>query len=181
MEPPTTFETPRLRLRRPAPDDAADVFAGYAQDPAVTKSLMWCPHGSLDTVRDFLEGRDAAWAAGPAFAWAIAAREDGQVLGMVEVPMEGHRAEVGYLLARAAWGRGLVTEAVRAVVEWALAERDIYRVWAVCDIENQASARVLEKVGMQREGVLRRRSILPNVSDVPRDCWCYAKVKVMRR
>jgi ribosomal-protein-alanine N-acetyltransferase len=50
-------------------------------------------------------------------------------------------------------------------------------VWAVCDVDNLASARVLEKAGMGREGRLRRWVLHPNVSAAPRDCWCYAHVK----
>ena len=68
-------------------------------------------------------------------------------------------------------------DAANAVVEWALAQPEIYRVWAVCDVDNLASARVLEKIGMQCEGLLRRYILHPNISEAPRDCWCYAKVK----
>src|SRR2546422_8953742 len=87
------------------------------------------------------------------------------------------RAEIGYVLARRYWGRGLMTEAARAVVEWTLAEREIYRVWAVVDLENPASQRVLEKVGMTREGVLRRWVVMPRQGPTPRDVWCFARVR----
>lgn len=70
-----------------------------------------------------------------------------------------------------------MTEAVRAVVDWAIGQPEMHRVWAVCDVDNKASARVLEKAGMEREGILRRWSIHPNISEFPRDCICYAKVK----
>jgi RimJ/RimL family protein N-acetyltransferase len=50
-------------------------------------------------------------------------------------------------------------------------------VWATCDVENLASARVLERVGMTREGVLRRWTVYPNLGDTPRDCLCYSIVK----
>ncbi|MDP9309700.1 MAG: GNAT family N-acetyltransferase, partial [Chloroflexota bacterium] len=84
---------------------------------------------------------------------------------------------LGYVLMRAAWGQGLMPEATAAVMNWALAQPEIFRVWALCDIENRASARVLEKVGMQREGLMGRGVLHPNISDEPRDCWLYAKVK----
>ena len=74
-----------------------------------------------------------------------------------------------------------MTEAVKALVTWALQRPEIYRVWAVCDIDNKASARVMEKAGMQREGILRRWSIHPNVSNEPRDSYCYAILKQSRR
>ena len=70
-----------------------------------------------------------------------------------------------------------MTEVVRAVADWALAQPEVHRVWAVCDVDNLASARVLEKAGMECEGRLRRWFLHPNVSAAPRDCWCYARVK----
>ena len=61
--------------------------------------------------------------------------------------------------------------------DWALSQADIYRVSAVVDLENPASCRVLEKCGFQREGVMRRGAIQPNMSDEPRDIFVYAKVR----
>ena len=96
---------------------------------------------------------------------------------MVEIRIDGFKADVGYVIARRCWGKGLATEALLPVVEWARGQQSIYRVWALCDAENVASARVLEKAGMKREGLLRRNILHPNVSDEPRDCYCYAVVK----
>jgi RimJ/RimL family protein N-acetyltransferase len=70
-----------------------------------------------------------------------------------------------------------MTEAVRAVVEQALGLPHIYRVAAICDVENVASARVMEKVGMLREGVLRRAVLHPNISAEPRDAYIYARTR----
>jgi RimJ/RimL family protein N-acetyltransferase len=70
-----------------------------------------------------------------------------------------------------------MSEAVAGLVRWAMASPEIYRVWAVCDIDNVPSARLLASVGMQLEGTLRRWLIHPNVSDSPRDCLCYAIVR----
>jgi ribosomal-protein-alanine N-acetyltransferase len=50
-------------------------------------------------------------------------------------------------------------------------------VWATCDVDNVASARLLERVGMEREGVLRQWLVHPNLSEAPRDCLCYSIVK----
>ena len=69
------------------------------------------------------------------------------------------------------------SEAVRTVVEWALTQRELFRIWAVCDVDNERSARLLERVGMQREGVLHRWIVHPGVSEDPRDCYCYARVR----
>jgi [ribosomal protein S5]-alanine N-acetyltransferase len=88
-----------------------------------------------------------------------------------------HAADIGYVLSRKLWGGGYMTEAANVVVEWAINLSFVYRVWAVCDCENKASARVLEKVGMQREGILRRYIVHPNVSPEPRDCFVYSKIR----
>ena len=96
---------------------------------------------------------------------------------MIELRINNFKADIGYVVARPFWGRGIATEAGRSVVEWALLQEGIYRVWALCDTENVASARVLEKVGMGREGLLRRNILHPNVSNEPRDSYCYAIVK----
>jgi RimJ/RimL family protein N-acetyltransferase len=75
--------------------------------------------------------------------------------------------DLGYALIQRRWRQGFMTEAAGRVVTWALAQPDVFRVWVTCDIENLASLRVLERVGMEREGV----------RDVPRDAFCDSIVK----
>jgi len=84
---------------------------------------------------------------------------------------------MGYIIGREYWGRGYMTEVVRAVSDWVLAQPEIHRVWAMCDVDNLASARVMEKSGMEREGRLRRWTVHPNTGPAPRDFWCYSRVK----
>lgn len=96
---------------------------------------------------------------------------------MLRVNIDRFRVELGYVLARLFWRKGLMTEAVRGVIDWAFAQPQIYHVAAVCDVENVASARVMEKAGMKREGVLKRYTLHPNVSDEPRDCHSYSVTK----
>ena len=177
LRPPTIIETARLRLRPPVLDDAEAIFARYASDPQVTRYLIWSAHETAEMTRGFLQRCLAVWEDGSAFPWVIEGRQDGQLIGMIELRIEGHSADLGYVLARPCWGQGFATETTRAIVTWALAQPAIYRVWAVCDVENAASAHVLEKAGMQREGCLRRWMLRPDLSDIPRDCWCYSVVK----
>ena len=63
---------------------------------------------------------------------------------------------VGLCFGALILGKGYITEAVKSIVDWAFKQQEIYRVWSVCDVDNIGSARVMEKVGMQREGILRR-------------------------
>jgi RimJ/RimL family protein N-acetyltransferase len=96
---------------------------------------------------------------------------------MITARVDGFKWELGYVLARSQWNQGYMTEAVKAVTGWALAQPEIYRVWAVCDVDNVVSARVLEKAGMRREGLMRRWSVHPNISPEPRDSYCYSVTK----
>lgn len=177
MKPPTTFDTQRLHLRPPVIGDAETMFAAYTHDTEVTRYLTWRPHESVDQTRGFLRHCVAQWPNGPLFPWIITSRDDGSLMGMVHLKVEACKAELGYVLARRYWGQGYMTEVVRTLVDWAIAQPEIYRVWATCDVENVASARVLEKAGMQPEGLLRRWIVHPSISDEPRDCWCYATVR----
>lgn len=177
MKPPERFETARLLLRPPTLDDAENIFETYANDPEVTRYLVWEPHETLEDTRKFLQRCVEVWEEGTAFPWVLVLKETGQLVGMLELRFEGHKADLGYVMAKAFWGEGFATEAAKLVVDWALAQPPIYRVWAVCDVDNYASARVLEKAGMQREGVLRRWLRHPSAGKTPRDCYAYAIVK----
>lgn len=143
----------------------------------MTRYVIWKPHESIEETRTFLSGCVTAWHGDHRFPWAITLKESGELIGMIEVRVDQFKADVGYGLARPFWGRGIATEALSSIVGWALAQESIYRVWALCDVDNVASARVLEKVGMQREGLLRRNLLHPNISDEPRDSYCFAVVK----
>ncbi len=174
---PDRIKTERLVLRVSTLNDAAAIFERYGQDPEVTRYLTWRPHESLERTRAFLQRCSAVRQSGDAFTWVLTLEGDDSAVGMLELRPVRHRAEVGYVLARPYWSRGYMTEALRAVVGWTLAQPELYRVWAVCDVENLASARVLEKGGFQHEGILRRWLVHPNRSTEPRDCLCYAIVK----
>jgi [ribosomal protein S5]-alanine N-acetyltransferase len=175
--PPEILETKRLRLRKPVPSDARIIFQTYAQDPEVTKYLTWRPHRSLKQTDEFVRECLWAWDNGKSFHWVIVRQEDDRLLGMITARVDDHGWELGYVLARPYWGLGYMSEVVKKLVNLGLAQEGIYRVWSVCDVDNLASARVMEKAGMQREGILRRWSMHPTISDEPRDSYCYSITK----
>lgn len=177
MKPPEMLHTERLILRTPRLSDAAAIFDAYAQDTEVTRYVVWRPHTNVQETEQYLTECIAAWSSKTRFPWVISYRSNGELLGMIELRVNSFKADVGYVVARPHWGRGIATEALRSVVEWALSQESIYRVWAVCDAENVASARVMEKAGMEREGLLRRNVLHPNAGNEPRDTYCYAIVK----
>jgi len=177
IEPPANWETERLLLRRPTRADAPLAFASYTSDPEVPRYMIWRAHESVAETEDFLRRCEDDWEKRTAFSWSLRLKSDGSYAGMLSARIRGHAVDIGYVLARRLWRRGLMQEAVSALIRWAFAQPEIFRVWATCDVDNVASARLLESVGMQLEGTLRRWILHPNVSDTPRDCLCYAVVK----
>ena len=177
VTPPTTFTTARLHLRLPVLDDAPTLFARYTQDPEVARYMVWRPHTSVVEAERFLQRCAAVWADNTGFPFVIERLADGLLLGMIEFRVDDFKAEFGYVLARDAWGAGYMSEALTCLVDWVLAQPTIYRAAAFHDVDNPASGRVMAKAGMAYEGLLRRFSIHPNVSDAPRDCHVYARVR----
>jgi [ribosomal protein S5]-alanine N-acetyltransferase len=174
---PRQFQTERLNLRMPRPEDAVALFEEYVRDPEVTRYMVWRPHRGLEETRNYLATCLARWETGEEFTWALVIQGQDRPIGMLGCRLRGHMMDIGFVLARRYWGQGYMAEAVKTLVDWAIAQEGIYRVWAVCDLENRRSSRVLEKAGLQLEGILRRWGILPNLSDEPRDCFSYARVK----
>ena len=178
LRPPETFTTARLTARPPAASDAPAVFAAYANDPVVTRYLSWRFYETVPPLGEFLATRAETWRTGDGqFGWLLHRRETGELAGSIWVTLQAHDALFGYVLGQKFWRQGLMAEALRHVVDWSLSQPEIYRAWAFCDAENPASARVMEKAGMQREGVLRRWHICSNLGPEPRDCIVCAKVK----
>ncbi len=174
---PEQLLTPRLVLRKPVRGDAGALAGLWAQDPEVTRYLMRRSSGGLREAEEFLDRTLADWEGGNAYAWSLLLRENGALAGMVEARVDAYMVNISYLLGRAYWNMGFATEAVRGVCAWADAQPDVFRIWAVCAVDNPASARVLEKAGMTREGLLRRWAVFPNIDGTPRDCYSYARIK----
>jgi ribosomal-protein-alanine N-acetyltransferase len=155
------LETERLILRKLNPDDATDVFA-YASDPEVTKYLLWDAHKTISDSLAFISAALARYQAGAPAPWGIVLKDEGRVIGTCDYIScnDIHsRAEIGYALARPCWGHGIMTEAVRKILDYGFRVKNFNRVQAVCDVPNVGSARVLEKAGMTFEGILREYMI----------------------
>jgi RimJ/RimL family protein N-acetyltransferase len=174
---PSTFHTGRLDLRPVGLADAEPIFDSYARDADVTRFMMWRPHGSRSDTDSYV-ARCVATHPDVARTYVLVGHEDAQVRGAFELRRPSpHRLDFGYVLARAWWGKGLMTEVLTEVAAWAIREPLVFRIGAVCDVENIGSARVMEKAGLAREGLLRRWLMHPNISDEPRDCFSYARVR----
>ena len=178
LRPPERFETARLTARPPRIEDAPAAFAAYASSPAVTRYLSWRAYEQVGALADFLCGQMHAWDEDIGqFAWMLFRRGTPDLIGSIGCTIEGGKVLFGYVLGERWWGQGLTAEALTWLVDWALDQPEIFRAWAFCDTANAASARVMEKAGLSREGVLRRWHSCPTLGPELRDCWVYAKVR----
>ena len=155
---PEEIRTARLHLRPHRLDDVDDVFA-FAADPEWARYLPIAQPYVRRHADEFIARQILLdWSVHP--SWAIVL--DDQVVGGINLMVQpAERAgEIGYSTARRVWGQGITTEAVAAVVAEAFrAIPDLNRVGARADVRNGASRRVMEKVGMTREGVLRQKRV----------------------
>jgi ribosomal-protein-alanine N-acetyltransferase len=171
------IQTERLVLRPPREADAVALF-DLGSSAAVTKYVGWPRHMTLEDTHAFLKSSSAEWERWPAGPWVIESRADARLLGTSGLSFEtSYRASTGYVLVQSAWGKGIATEALRAVAE--LADRlAVRRLYALCHVEHWASARVLERAGFQHEGVLRRFLVFPNLGPPePQDVFCYSRTR----
>jgi len=173
-----TIRTARLLLRRWRATDR-DPFAALNADPAVMEHFpALLTRVESDALVDRIEQHFHQHGFG---LWAVEAPDVTSFAGFVGLSVPRFQArftpcvEIGWRLARACWGQGFATEALRALTDLAPA-LGIIRLHAVCHVDHAASAHVLEKCGFEREGVLRRHSVFPNSGvDGPLDVLSYAR------
>ena len=159
--------TERLHLRDFEEDDVLDVNA-YTSDFEVVRRFSFGP-STIEETRSFIAQVRSLPKAEPRTIYdlAIALKETDRVIGGCYLKVEGTPEPTGfivYLLNRQYWGQGYATEAAHALVEFAFVAHGAHRVFTYCNLDNLASARVLEKAGMQREGLIRE-------SDWRRGAW----------
>lgn len=151
--------TPRLVLRPPLASDAKDFFV-YASDPKVARFVLWDAHQNISQSRRALSALLAASREEGLHTLAIALKDGGRMvgtIGLVHRDRENQGAEVGFSLAQDCWGQGLMSEALSAYLGFCFMELKLQRVEALHDSLNPASGRVMEKCGMKKEGILRRK------------------------
>jgi RimJ/RimL family protein N-acetyltransferase len=165
---PQPLQTPRLMLRPVAPGDEDAMFEIFS-DPVVMRYWSTPPWTRREQAAELVAVEAAGLAAGTSVRLAVVRPDDGALVGTFSIFAleEGsRRAEVGYALARAVWGQGYAQEAGLAVVRYAFDVLGLRRLEADIDPRNVASARILERLGFTREGLLRERWIVAGeVSD----------------
>ncbi len=154
------IETPRLCLRSFREEDWHAVHA-YAMDPEV---VCYVPgefpseEETREVIRSWMNGQKDA---PPHHDFAVTVQPDDSVIGWCCIQIDashGQAGELMYVLNRQSWNKGYATEAAQAIMEHGFSELKLHRIFATCRPENIASWRVLEKLGMQREGLLRENT-----------------------
>jgi ribosomal-protein-alanine N-acetyltransferase len=157
VPPQPVLETPRLRLRPFTLRDACDVQR-LAGDREVSSTTRLIPHPYPDGLAEqWIASLDGLYAKGRSASFAITLH-DGTLMGAVGLSIEpaDRHAELGYWIGRPYWNRGYCTEAARAAVRFAFETLELQRIFAHYIARNPASGRVMEKLGMRREGCLRQ-------------------------
>jgi ribosomal-protein-alanine N-acetyltransferase len=154
------LETQRLQLRAIHPSDARGIFEVYS-DPKVAQFYDFDPYTTMNQSHQLIERLTYWFQNDVAYRWAMISKTNGELVGTCCLDTfhpAYQRCNLGYNVRSSEWGRGYATEAVKKVIDYAFEHgvgRPINRIEAVTLVDNAASERVLEKLGFEKEGVLR--------------------------
>lgn len=156
-----TLTTEHLTLRPMRVSDARDMF-DYAKRLDVTAYLLWNPHPTITYTEDYLRYLQGRYALGEFYDWAVIERKSGRMIGTCgftrfDFPHNG--GEIGYVLNPDYHGNGYATEAAERVIRFGFEVLELHRIEAKFMEGNEASRRVMDKLGMTFEG-LRREAML---------------------
>ncbi len=149
--------TKQLILRGPQPKDLPYVYE-ICSDPEVMRYYGVKPYDSLEKAEKHLDWLASLPKENKGLRWVITLKDEDRYIGDVgfdDYKIQHNRAEVGYILGKEHWGKGIMTEALEAVLKYGFEEMKLNRVQALIDPRNRASLRVVEKQGFKYEGTLR--------------------------
>lgn len=155
--------TPRLILRELAASDAAAIF-GFANDDSINRYLGFGSISSESGTNEYIAGAMYVVNTQPRLSYKLAmlinpsSELSGSCWLDIEDP-ESKNASIGYFVDKRHWGNGYATEMIKALVQFGFQNLELHRIYANCDAENSATRRVLEKVGMCQEGLLRQHCL----------------------
>lgn len=171
---PVQLETERLLLRPVAPADDLLIHDYWAGDIEVARYMSWRLHTSLEDTRSYITNCLERRRLHSEATYIALTKNEGSVVGSLAIRPRGHMVEVGYLVRKSHWGCGIATEMLRGMVGWLFEHSPAIRIWGYCNVQNKASARVMEKSGMSCEGTLRAWATQPNYSDLPCDAYVFS-------
>ena len=160
-----TLETERLILRKIRREDAIIAFKNWCNSDEVDKYVLWKKHPKLETTVKLYEEWIEEYKDDKTFRWIVELKENRDLIGTIDVSsrfIHHGSCEIGYCYSDKYWNNGYATEALKAVIKYLFEECDADVVNAEFMANNPASGRVMEKSGMQFEGILRSRVIDKN-------------------
>lgn len=169
------LETERLVLRQLRYEDGPDIYAYFNEGMA--KYYDWLPK-TLAEGRGFVRFFKSGYEEEQSIRWGITLKPCDKVIGTCGFSDFDHfsRAELGYELSEAYWHKGIMNEALRAIIPFGFNEIEMHRIQASVFPDNLASIKVLEKFGFQKEGLLRQYTYIKH-RDVWEDCLVLALLK----
>jgi len=154
-----TLTTNRLLLRQIQPNDAEALFPIFS-DAEAMQFYGHYPHQSLDDTHELITQIQARYTQRKAIRWGITLHSEDKLIGSCgfhHFDESFHRAETGYELHRIFWGKGIMTEAMSAILTYGFTQLGLHRIEAIIDIANEPSKALLLKLGFTYEGNLRQR------------------------
>lgn len=152
------LETERLFLRRPELTDAADV-QDYLQERQIAANTLHIPfpypNGAAEA---WVVRTHSAYDAGEACSFAIVHKDENRIIGAValRLDLEHRRGELGYWVGKPYWNRGYASEAAQRLISYGFDVLGLNRIHATYFADNPASERVMQKIGMRYEGLMRQ-------------------------
>ncbi len=171
------METERLSLRKVSQNDADILHSEILSSSERLSYLDWNYSADINETKVFIEDILNNYQNEFYFFWVIEDRKTQDFIGCIMVcnsDIKRRLAEIEYVVSEKAQGHGYITEALKKVFHFLLQDVGYYRIEGVCNIENEASARVMEKAGMVLEGVLRGRALNLNEAGNPGDLKMYS-------
>ena len=153
------IETDRLIIRRFELNDAEMMFRNWTNDSIVTRYMRWQAHETVETTKEVLQHWVDGYKDNNCYHWGICFKE-GEIIGSIGIFVTSEHdfsAEAGYCIGRKWWSQGVVSEALKAVLNYMFTHTDIERIGAYHAVENPASGRVMEKAGMKFEGLVKHQ------------------------
>lgn len=153
------LESTRVLLR-PVWDTDLDAIFEIFSDPQVMRYWSTPPLRDVAAAAELITEIHQNFADQRFLKWGVALRDNDQLVGtttLFNLDLANRRAEIGYALGRAHWGRGYMNESLQRMLRFAFDDLELHRLEADVDPRNTGSIKTLERLGFQREGYLRER------------------------
>lgn len=154
------LESNKLLFRKASISDSKDMFNNWANDKEVTKYLRWDAYEKEEDTIKFLNYLENSYKEDNFYNWMVIPKDEGVpigTIGAVDIDVNNNTVEIGHCYGRSFWNKGYGTETLTRIIKFFFEEVEVETIYAYYVDGNSASGKVLEKVGMKYEGILRKR------------------------